>query len=124
VNLLRKFVTWYVAGFLILVAAGAIVAQRGQDDRKALRGEIQRAKAFDDRRAYELCLTGNESRKAIVDAFHAYTDALIAASSTNPPKTAQERGERDRSIRLFRNEVDRRLAPLGPRPCLLPAVTP
>lgn len=115
-----NFATWYVIGYLVVVVALGFLLARAQDDRNALRAEVRRARTFDDRRAFEICQAGNESRKAIVAAFRAYTDALVAASRADPSSTPRERQQRERQVRLFKELVDRKLAPLASRECQPP----
>lgn len=53
---------------------------------------------------------------ALVDAFDAYTDALVA-SSEGTDRTPAERREFDERVAAFRADLDERLAPLAPTNC-------
>lgn len=104
---------WLLIGYAILLV-GFVVAfglLRAEQDK------IQALQEFDERRAYELCLSANDSRVAIREAFEAYTDALIAASAQSEERTPDEEARRQRSIAAFRASVEEKLMAIRPRDC-------
>lgn len=95
---------------LAVVLIGLVLFQ--QQDRQELRTEITRAQAFDDRRDYEICLSGNEFRRDLRRAFDGYTAALVAAARANAT-TPAERRQIESDLVEFQRFVGFRLDPVS-----------
>lgn len=91
----------------LLTLAYALVIVGGAYNFWALRMEIHRSKAFDDKRAYELCVLGNETRADINARFDRLDQVLASFSNPHDP-------------RLPKFLAEERASALQPRVCVSP----
>lgn len=97
----RSSFRFVVAAFLVLTctqAFGFYLQDRERDARVA----------FDSRRAFDICVQGNENREAVRTGFQEFRDVLVEASG------GQDSPQLAKFDELLKRDV---LDPLGPRNC-------
>lgn len=98
-KLLRWSVTWYVVGYLMVVAAFG--------------WGFHQISYQANYRAWQLCENSNAARRAIKDAIEANTEALITAATKGPSAkqlTPAEKRQQEAGIAFYRNTVSSKLA--------------
>lgn len=110
-----------VIGYIILAVGLLYAVWMVQQNTERLERETEARQAFDDRRQYELCLSGNEARQAIADAIRGSAEDIIAVSQSEPDltKTPEEKARTARQTAAYRARIEKRVAPLKPRHCVV-----
>lgn len=114
---------WLLIGYAAVLIVGSLAGWKLQEDQR----DIEELRRFDQRRAYDLCVSGNERTTIIKDAIRDVAvdgvEALITASnrSETEARTPEEERKRQESIRFYREDTLRRvntsLRELEPRNC-------
>lgn len=115
-----------VIGFIVLSAFMVLAMRQTQINTQELKKETKARQRFEDQRAYELCLSGNEARAAIrdaiEDAIRGSAEDIIAASQSEPQRmTPEEEARQQRQLAVYRERIDtrvkRNVEKLSPKDC-------
>lgn len=121
----------FTIGYLFLMF-GVILAlylvHQDQQELAEAQKKIERLQKFDERRAYDLCLSGNERTEVIAIAIKGSAqdgaEAIISAAAfanQGKPQTAEEMRKGEEALAFYRAELERRtnerLKTLKPRDC-------
>lgn len=117
----------YVVLAIGIVFAVWLAQEQSHDADRKIREEARLREEFDERRAFDICVSGNERTEIISEAIKGVAqdsaEALItaAARADDEPMTPEEAAEQEEVLTFYREDVKRRaekrLETLKPRNC-------